>query len=104
MSDANELAQLRRTVDQHSLILSGDGTKYPPIDGVLQILQKLSAQVSHPENGNEALRRQVDNIKEQDKLRSAFLNGAKWLTVMLWTIGGVLGGMVIAYFTMLRTH
>jgi hypothetical protein len=83
-------------VEQHSIILKGDDTEYPPKPGVMTVLKQISDQLSHPESGNVALYKSMTIIQNTDARRLSFLNGAKWVTVLLWTAGGFAVGVALA--------
>lgn len=108
---SDEFEHLRKTVEKHevlvekhSLILGGDGNKFPPVDGIIQVLQEVSRVIKHPQHGNEALLSSLETIRNEDKRRLAFFNGAKWLTILFWSMFSGLVGFVIAFLTMMRTH
>jgi hypothetical protein len=99
-----QIEDLAKKVGRHESILVGDFTSQPPKPGVMTLLQNMVDKISDPKSGNEALDRRTAVIETTDARRLAVLNGAKLLTVILFTVGGTLLGLVIAFFTMVRTH
>lgn len=95
---SQKLKQLEHVVEQHSIILKGDDSTYPPKPGVMTVLKQISDQLSHPQSGNQALFESVRDIRAQDQRRISFFGGARWVVVILVGILTFILGLVADWF------
>jgi len=102
--EIHDLAEIRKRVLEHEIILVGDNRAFPPIDGMMQILKNVSTIVKDLKDELRTVQTKQQNMETQDVRRLSFLNGAKWVTVILWTVGGAAVGFAIAVMTMLKAH
>lgn len=92
-ADNQRLSFVEKTMEQHSIILQGDHSKYPPEPGVMDILKQISVTIGHPESGNEALRKSIITIQERDQKRVAFFGGARMIVASIIAVGAFFLGL-----------
>lgn len=86
-----DLEELKRVQDRHNRIIFGDPESDPPRPGIHQVLAGIWDLLKDEEKGNLALHKRVNTIESEDRRRTAFVGGAKWVFLVL----GGLGGFVI---------
>lgn len=90
-----EISNLKKTVEQHSIILKGDDSAYPPKPGVMTVLKQISDQLSHPESGNAALYQSVRDMRAEDMRRVSWFGGARWVITLLIGFAGFVIGLIV---------